>query len=233
MTAEGQAEGQSDGLRRLRLGLLAAGALGLAALAALACLRLLSAAALPELPVLGDVPRFELIDQEGSAFGSADLDGQVWVASFIYTTCPGPCPLVIRRMRALQERLAEAGTFRLVSITVDPQHDGPQVLGRYGARHGIDPRHWKLLTGSVEDVVWLIRHGFLLALGTPAEMLGNEAGQEAIEELTRGQGPVVHSTRLVLVDGERRVRGYYDSDVAADMEGLGRDLGRLVPALTP
>jgi cytochrome oxidase Cu insertion factor (SCO1/SenC/PrrC family) len=78
------------------------------------------------LKVLGEVPPFELTDQRGHTFTRAALDGHVWVADFIYTTCQGPCPRMSSRMRAMQN--ATGPDVRLVSFTVDPDHDTPPAL---------------------------------------------------------------------------------------------------------
>src|ERR1700751_3321973 len=75
----------------------------------------------------GSVPSFQLTNQGGQPFGSAQLAGKIWIADFVYTTCPGPCPMISNRMSELQKPL-EKTDVRLVSFTVDPEKDSPQVL---------------------------------------------------------------------------------------------------------
>jgi protein SCO1/2 len=171
------------------------------------------------LPVMGQVPAFELIDQTGTLVSSGEFADKIWVASFIYTTCPGPCPRVVARLGQLERHLAGEANFRIASFSVDPQADTPEVLAAYAKTHAIMAARWKLLTGPVETVMKVIRDGFLLPVQR-AEGLDDEALAEV--------GPVIHSVRLVLVDGDGRIRGYYDSSDAGDMDRLAHETIRLL-----
>jgi protein SCO1/2 len=161
-------------------------------------------------PVLAVLPAFALVDQTGAPFRSEQLVGRVWIASFIYTTCPGPCPRVVERMADVQRRLEGEPDLRIVSFSVDPEADTPEVLAAYGQSRAIDPQRWKLLTGNADDVLKLVRGGFMLALARAEEAEG--------VDLT-SSGPVVHSVHLVLVDRSLQVRGYYES---TDPEAMTR-----------
>jgi protein SCO1 len=185
-------------------------ALGAAALAlGLAVLRARQA---PELPVLGELPDFELTESRGQKVGLSDLRGRAVVASFIFTRCGGPCPMITARMAELQKRFAGREGLRLLSVSVDPAYDTPEVLRTYAERHGAEPERWWFLTGTPEAVARLSREGFRLA----AE--------------TQGESPedIIHSTRLVLLDGEGRIRGYYESEDAEARARLTRDLDGLL-----
>jgi len=171
------------------------------------------------LPVIAEVPAFEFVDQTARAFGSKDLADKVWVASFIYTTCPGPCPRVVERMAHAQAQLGNEPDLMLVSFSVDPQADTPEVLDAYARLRNIDSQRWRLLTGPVDAVVSLIRKGFMLAL----QRSDTPGGQKLATD-----GPVIHSTRLVLVDRGGRIRGYYETNDAADMERLVADTRNLL-----
>ena len=142
----------------------------------------------------GSVPEFQLINQDGKQFGSADLRGKVWIADFIYTTCPGPCPMISSRMSELQKPL-EKTDVRLVSFTVDPAKDTPDVLRTYAERLRAEPGRWDFLTGPQSTIYNLSRNGFKLAVSD-----GSDA-----------QGIPVHSTRVILVDRHGEIRGYYDA----------------------
>lgn len=168
-------------------------------------------------PVLGRVPEFALEDAAGARFGSADLRGQVWVASFFFTRCESICPAVLRSVAALAERNREAGLdrIRLVTITVDPEHDGPDELRAAAARFGADPRQWVFLTGPAADVRSLCRAGFQLATGEPAS-----------DE--RGVIDIAHSAKLVLVDAEGQIRGHYETS-AAGLDEIFHRARRLAP----
>jgi len=158
----------------------------------------------PDPPViLNDLPDFTLTASTGDSFSKSDLAGRVWVANFIFTRCASICPVLTRAMAELDSRYAEAGIdVHMVSLTVDPEHDTPEVLAEYGERHGVDPQRWTLLTGSQEEVRALVEGGFRTSMGLP--------------ELTGNLVDVAHTGKFVLVDGLGRIRGYYDSDT----EGL-------------
>jgi protein SCO1 len=150
------------------------------------------------LPSYGTVPKFELVNQDAAPFGSEQLIGKIWIADFIFTTCPGPCPIISTRMSELQKPLAKTGVH-LVSVTVDPEKDTPELLRAYADKLRKEPFPWDFLTGPLEAITSLSRDGFKLAIA---------AGEEP------GSGPI-HSTRFVLVDRRGTIRGYYDA-LAAD-----------------
>jgi protein SCO1/2 len=175
----------------------------------------------PELPILARVPSFTLTDQRGTAITSGDLTGKVWIASFIYTTCPGPCPRVVQRVADVQRRLGDEADLRFVSFSVDPAADTPEVLAAYGESRGIEPERWKLVTGSVPAVVDLVRRGFLLAV---------ERADDTDPQVLASEGPVVHDLRLALVDRDLQVRGYYDSTDPEAVDRLVGDARRLLRA---
>src|SRR5262249_17465749 len=79
------------------------------------------------------VPAFQLTNQNGQPFGSGQLAGKIWIADFVYTTCPGPCPMISNRMSELQKPL-EKSDVHLVSFSVDPEKDTPGVLRDYAGK---------------------------------------------------------------------------------------------------
>jgi protein SCO1 len=167
-------------------------------------------------PVLSTVPAFSLVERSGRSVTRDDLSGRTWVAGFVFTRCGGICPLMTARMKDVR---AAAPGITLVSFTVDPEHDTPEVLRRYAERNGIG-EGWLLLTGDESRLHALARDGFhLAAAAVPAE-----------ERQQGGDGPFLHSSRLVLVDGQSRIRGYYDSGDAEALAALRRDLAALEPA---
>lgn len=172
----------------------------------LALLLLAGCAKAPPLPVYGEVPRFDLVAQDGRAFDRALLDGRIWVADFIFTTCAGPCPLMSRKMRELQDALSQQPDVRLVSFTIDPKRDTPEVLAEYGRRYKADPARWFFLTGD---------EAVLHSLGRDAFKLHNV------------DGTLVHSTRFVLLDGRGRIRGYYGTEGEDPVPRVLADIRRL------
>jgi len=160
------------------------------------------------LPKDGLVPSFQLTDQNGAAFGSPELLGKIWIADFVYSTCPGPCPLISGRMGELQKPLRDTDV-KLVSFSVDPQHDTPAVLRDYAAQLDAQPGRWYFLTGDKDTIYRLSRDGFKLAAGE-----GEAAGP-------------IHSTRMVLVDRSGTIRGYYDATDADAVTRLLADVAHL------
>src|SRR5579871_2274405 len=155
-------------------------------------LTLLLAACRPEqpLPVYWQVPEFQLTSQNGQPFDSKSLAGHIWVADFIYTTCPGPCPRMSSLMRAVQSGVQNLPGVKLVSFSVDPKHDTPAVLATYAARYQAEPGRWFFLTGDQPALENICRNGF---------------------KLGDVDGSLSHSTRFVLLDRQSRVRGFYST----------------------
>ncbi|MGA4643211.1 SCO family protein [Limisphaera sp. 4302-co] len=154
----------------------------------------------PPLPVLGTVPDFVLTNQSGIAVTRADLRGHPWVADIIFTRCAGPCPILTRRMKMLQDALPADRPVRLVTLTTDPAYDTPEVLRRYGEKFGADFRRWWFLTGAPEQIARLAVDGLkLTALEIPEEQRSHPA------EL------FIHSTTFVLVDGQGRLRASFET----------------------
>src|SRR5690348_7472480 len=98
-----------------------------------------------DLPVMGQVPQFNLVAENGEPFDAASLTGHVWVANFVFTKCTGPCPTMTRRMRQIQ---AQSQSVRLVSFSVDPANDTPSALAAYAKNFSPDFARWHFLTGE-------------------------------------------------------------------------------------
>ena len=160
------------------------------------------------LPEVKRLPAFRLLDQKGREVGLDDLSDQVCLVSFIFTRCKLSCPRITTVMKDLGEKLA--GTdVRLVSISVDPAHDTPEVLNAYAESFEIDPERWRLLTGETDAVMELVREGFgLSAVPVPPE------------ELTEDMEEIAHSDRIALVDRGGRLIGFYDSTEEERMAAL-------------
>lgn len=155
------------------------------------------------LPVLSTVPAFSLVDQDGRSFDSGKLAGRPWILNFVYTTCGTVCPMTMSQLGQVRKSLQDESTIRTVTVTVDPDHDGPAVLKAYARSHGgTDPR-WIYLTGDRRQIVALLQGLYLMPQGAQARL-----------------EPTLHSSRLILVDGRSRVRGYFESDRLADRERL-------------
>ena len=166
-----------------------------------------------EVPVLGSVPEFSLTEANGTALRRTDLLGKVWVASFIFTRCGEACPLMMQHEAQLQPDLPLSDDLRLVSFSVDPDWDTPKVLTEYAHTFGADRSRWLFLTGDKKQVYHLASDGFRLAAQPP----------DPAKEM-----PILHSTKLVLVDRNGAIRGYYDSSDPVEMQKLIRDVRQVL-----
>ncbi len=169
-----------------------------------------------DLPVLSTVPEFALTERSGRTVNSSELAGRVWVANFVFTDCAGPCPLLSQRMSRLQDALGEQPDVQLVSFSVDPETDTPDVLSGYAKRWGADPERWLFLTGDKTDLYHLIKDGFKLAIS------------DGSEPDNPGPGIITHSLRFVLVDRQGKIRAYYPGDEPDLEEKILPAIGRLV-----
>ena len=164
------------------------------------------------LPDLGQLPDFTLVGADGGSVGNHDLRGRVWIANFIFTSCPSFCPRLTQQMARVQQRLGAESDILLVSISVDPRTDTPDVLRAYADRYGADRDRWQFLTGSRADVYELVRSGFRLAVT-----------ERSAEEAADGEGAIAHSDRFVLVDRDGVIRGYYRGTEDDSVEQLLAD----------
>ena len=168
----------------------------------------------PPLPVLGQLEAFELTDQRGAPFTAKELDGRVSIVNLIFTRCPTVCPVVTLKMRNLGRELPTDGV-QMVSFTVDPDFDSPKQLARFAERHRADRSDWFFVTGDPEQLEQRIQSSLKIGL----ERRGNSAA---------GVPNIVHGTHFVLVDQERRIRGYYDSADPDRLQTLVEDVQRLI-----
>lgn len=145
---------------------------------------------------------YALVDHLERPFTPETLRGKVWVAGFVFTTCPSSCPAVTRAMAELHDRFDRYGVdVEMVSFTVDPAHDTPQVLREYFESVGVHSDKWRFVTGDPEAVISLVSDGFKLGVGD----------REA-DPSTGAAYDIAHSTRLALVDAHGGVRGTYPID---------------------
>ena len=159
----------------------------------------------------GSVPPFQLINQDGQPFGSSNLSGKIWIADFIYSTCPGPCPMISSRMSEMQKPL-EKTDVHFVSFSVDPETDTPAQLREYASRLQARPGRWDFLTGPKSEIYNLSQNGFKLAV----------AGRDP------SNTEPLHSTRMILVDRRGQIRGYYDATTADAITKLLADTSHLL-----
>lgn len=165
------------------------------------------------LPELVEVPDFQLVDHHGATFEGQHMDGQVWVVDFIFTNCVTYCPRMTERMRALRTQVAGDGV-RFLSVSVDPEHDTPEVLTAYARKNDALHDDWVFLTGDTQSVTRTVVRGFRTPMG------------ERVPHGDDGAYDILHARHFLLVDRNRTVRGYYRTDTD-NLERLARDARRL------
>jgi len=156
-----------------------------------------------KLPVLGELQDFFLYDSHGDPVHREQLQGKVWVADFIFTSCSGICPVMTRNMAKLHRIFLENDQVRFVSISVNPETDSSEILARYARKHNADTPRWYFLTGPREAIQSLSVKSFKIG---------------SVED------PIFHSDRFVLVDPQMRIRGYYNGTQEKDLEILMKDI---------
>jgi len=140
------------------------------------------------------LPSFSLVTQDGSAFTEKNLDGKIFVANFFFATCQTICPKMTMQMKRVQEAYAADPEIMLVSHTVNPEKDTAAVLSAYAKEYGAVENKWYFLTGDKKQLYDLARNGYFVTA-----MPGDG-----------GPDDFIHSEKLILVDKEKRIRGYYD-----------------------
>lgn len=177
----------------------------------------------------GGVPPFSLTERSGRLVGRDDLAGHVAVIDFIYTECTETCPTQSLQFAQLQRDFANATDLRLVSITVDPTHDTPEVLRKYADRYVATDRWW-FLTGDKRAIYCLARDGFHLAVSDPRVTEPLPCGDVSWLAPERAwashgsQGLVMHSARVVIVDRDAQIRAYHLATDAESMTSLRENL---------
>lgn len=156
-------------------------------------------------------PDFNLVERSGKPMTRDDLKNRVWVAGFIFTRCPGVCPTVTGAMAELRAQISR--DVALVTFTVDPDNDTPEVLSEYAKKMLADHPNWYFVTGPRNQMYDVIRRGFLLGVEKNTDPKATE--------------PITHSSRLALVDRKGQIRSYHDALDPAAMANLRHAIRRL------
>jgi len=173
-----------------------------------------------DLPPIAQIPSFTMTDQRGRSVSDQSLRGETLVVDFFYASCTSSCPMLTGKMLDIQRKLAkrEAETGRrlpvhLVSITLDPANDTPDVLAAYAERTGADERRWSFLSGRSDDLDRVVVRGFKSTF---------ERADPAA-----GIGTIMHGEWFVLVDGRGALRGFYAANDDERMDAIVVDAERL------
>ena len=156
------------------------------------------------------VPDFKLSSQDGKPVSFSTLKNKIVVINFFYTQCPGVCTLVNSNIYALDTTYKNNPIVDFLSITVDPQHDNILVLKRYAKKFRDASVKWKFLTGDTSTIYNLAKNGLL------------------VNALQTGQNSFIYSDKLILIDENRRIRGYYSGAETSDVIRLNDELKVLI-----
>lgn len=179
---------------------------------------------LEQLGRYGEVPSFALTERSCRRVTRDGLRGSIWVVDFIYTACTETCPTQSLQLAQLQREFTGVPDLRIVSITVDPAHDTPEVLRAYAERYGASDRWW-FLTGEKRAIYCLARDGFHLGVVDPSSAGPPDCrpvswlAPAAAWASHGSQGLVMHSARVALVDRRGQIRAYH---LATDLESMTR-----------
>ena len=160
-----------------------------------------------ELPEIGNIPQFEFTNSDGNTVTLDNLKGKVWVADFIFTTCTMACPMMTGNMNIVHKKFKKNDNVRLVSISVYPEFDTPEVLKNYASQYDADTEKWLFLTGKEDAVKDIIRDGFKIG---------------DYEDI------IFHSEKFALVDKKGIIRAYYNGMKSEDMKQLKKDINALL-----
>ena len=158
------------------------------------------------------IPDFDFVNQDGESFTKKDLMGKIYVADFFFTTCPSICPIMKTQMLRIHEKYKDNPKVHIVSHSIDPSHDTVEVLRDYADRLEVDTKSWTFLHGEMDDIFRIAQEGYLVSA----------------KEDSLAPGGLLHSGAFILVDPEKRIRGYYDGTKEQDVNQLMEDMDILL-----
>jgi protein SCO1/2 len=154
------------------------------------------------------IPDFSLTNQNGKTITQKDYQDKIYIADFFFTTCPSICPKMTANMSDLQHKIVKYGDVMLLSHTVTPEIDSVSVLKAYALKHQVSDEIWNLVTGSKKEIYELARKSYLAAKS----------------DGDGGKYDMIHTENFVLIDKQKRIRGFYDGTNPEEMNKLLHDL---------
>lgn len=155
---------------------------------------------------------FSMTNQNGKTITEKDYENVIYVADFFFTTCPSICPIMTKNMYTLQEKLVDLPQIKLLSFSVTPQIDSVAQLKRYALKNKVDDSRWNLVTGSKKEIYALARKSFLVVK----------------DDGDGGPFDMIHTENFVLVDTQKRIRGFYDGTQNEAMDDILNDIKLLL-----
>ncbi|MEM6264448.1 MAG: SCO family protein [Bacteroidota bacterium] len=156
------------------------------------------------------VPGFRFVDQDSSTITEAVVENKVYVADFFFTSCPTICPIMKKEMKRVHDAFLEDDRIKILSHSLDPEYDTVGVLRTYAEDLGVDSRRWHLMTGPKDSIYYMAKQYMVSAM-----------------EDENAPGGYVHSGAFILVDQQRRIRGYYDGTSPEEVDQMIREIPQL------
>ena len=157
------------------------------------------------------ISNFNLVNQNGNNISQEFYHNKIYVADFFFTTCPSICPIMTNNMLKVQEKIKNDPNVLIVSFSVDPKTDSVAQLKKYAKEKGVDDLKWNLLTGDKKQIYDLARKSFFVA----------EIDKDS------DSNDIIHTENFVLVDPDKRIRGFYDGTNLDEIKNLILDLSLL------
>ena len=155
---------------------------------------------------------FEFVNQNNVLIHSKDIEGNIWIVEYFFATCPSICPIMNEQMQRVQETYRNDDQIKILSFTVDPENDSVAALKQYADDHQAIDQKWHFFTGNKKALYQLARQSFFLL--KPAETANvGDAG-----------GDFIHTNNFVLIDTQKRIRGYYDGTNPQEVDELISDI---------
>ncbi|MCP4502937.1 MAG: SCO family protein [Deltaproteobacteria bacterium] len=179
-------------------------------------------------PPLIETQPWSLTGDDGKSFGSEELQGKVWLASFVFTRCPTACPKITATMKEAEEKMTHHGEdMHFVSFTVDPSYDTPEIFQAYKKKMNIDTPRWTFVGGTEKDIHALLQGQLKLFVGEKTLLSDDEKSKPERDQLF----DIAHSGRLALFDQVGALRGLFTADDAG-LAAMG-NAARLLVAKGP
>ncbi|RYE37146.1 MAG: redoxin domain-containing protein [Sphingobacteriaceae bacterium] len=158
------------------------------------------------------IPDFKLYDQDGKPVTEQNFKGNIILVNFFFTRCPVLCSEINKNIATVAANFKKNTMIRFASITVDPATDNPSVLNKYASSLHANAKQWKFLTGDTSVIYPLSRNGFLVTAASGGNQPEN----------------FIYSEKLMLIDQDKRIRGYYNGTSVNDMTRLNDEIKVLI-----
>jgi protein SCO1/2 len=157
------------------------------------------------------IPAFKFVNQYGDSISNKSLNGKIYVADFFFTSCPSICPVMQRNMLQVYNEFKNSADVKILSHTIDPQHDSVAVLKKYADKLGVTGNTWWFLQGKKDDTYRIAEKNYFVA----------------VKSDNSTPGGIVHQGYFVLIDKQKRIRGSYDGTDPKQVDQLITDIKKL------